>query len=76
MPCLTGVDLVPQFTAPNPVNTGEIVGFDGMESDISLNADTELSPRPATPQPTYATYTWNFGDGTPEVTGFAPGATG
>ena len=28
--------LVPKFTAPNPVNAGEIVGFDGMESEISL----------------------------------------
>ncbi len=36
-PCLTGISLVPEFTAPNPVNTGELVGFDGMESDITLN---------------------------------------
>ena len=26
-PCLNGIDLVPQFTAPNPVNTGELVGL-------------------------------------------------
>src|SRR5205823_5737650 len=26
------------------------------------------------PQPNYATYAWNFGDGTPLVTGYAPGA--
>ena len=30
--CLGGVALVPQFTAPNAVNAGEVVGFDGMES--------------------------------------------
>ncbi len=34
VPCLPGVALLPQFTAPNPVNVNEIVGFDGMESDI------------------------------------------
>ena len=43
VPCMTGIDLVPQFTAPNTVNTGELVGFDGMESDISLNDDIGYS---------------------------------
>jgi hypothetical protein len=70
--CLPGIRLEPQFTAPNPVNTGEVVGFDGMESDITLNWGTIYSGSVA--QPTYASYTWNFGDGTPTVTGFAPGA--
>ena len=40
IPCLPGIRLEPQFTAPNPVNSGEIVGFDGMESDITLNEGT------------------------------------
>jgi hypothetical protein len=76
IPCLRGVNLEPQFTAPNSVNTGETVGFNGMESEITLNQGTAysgsyLSP---SPKPTYATYKWNFGDGSPEVTGFAPGA--
>ncbi len=70
--CLPGIRLEPQFTAPNPVNAGEIVGFDGMESDITLNWGTRYSEGFA--RPTYASYTWNFGDGTPTVTGFAPGA--
>ncbi len=76
IPCLTGVDLEPQFTAPNPVNTGEIVGFNGMESEITLNQGTAYSGSylNPSPTPTYATYKWNFGDGSPEVTGFAPGA--
>jgi hypothetical protein len=76
IPCLGGVNLVPQFTAPNPVNRGEIVGFDGMESEISLNWGTAYSGSWLTPSPksTYATYKWDFGDKTPEVTGFAPGA--
>jgi hypothetical protein len=69
VPCLTGVDLVPAFTAPNTVNSGEVVGFDGMESDITLNSTVNF-PSGAT---TYAVYTWNFGDGSPTVTGFAPG---
>ncbi len=71
--CLRGVSLVPKFTAPNPVNSGEVVGFDGMESDISLNAGIDYSGGGA-PQPNYATYTWNYGDGTPIVSGYAPGS--
>jgi hypothetical protein len=70
--CLPGIRLEPQFTAPNPVNSGEIVGFDGMESDITLDWGTRYSE--GFSKPTYASYTWNFGDGSPTVTGFAPGA--
>jgi hypothetical protein len=72
--CLTGVSLVPQFTAPNPVNVNELVGFDGMESDISLNAGVSFNPQ-GVAQPNYATYTWNFGDGSAPVSGYAPGAS-
>lgn len=72
IPCLAGIRLEPKFTAPNPVNSSEVVGFDGMESDITLNEGTTYTG--TTPQKTYAKYTWNFGDKTPEVTGYAPGA--
>jgi hypothetical protein len=72
--CLPGIRLEPQFTAPNPVNANEIVGFDGMESDITLDAGIGFSAT-GVPQPAYATYTWNFGDGTAPVVGYAPGAT-
>lgn len=72
IPCLPGIRLEPHFTAPNPVNSGEVVGLDGMESDITLNEGTTYTG--TTPKVTYATYIWNFGDGTPTVTGFAPGA--
>ena len=34
VPCLPGIGLQPKFTAPNTVNAGDIVGFDGMESTI------------------------------------------
>jgi hypothetical protein len=74
VPCLTGISLVPQFTAPNTVNVGELVGFDGMESDISLNDDIGYSKTTGAEEPKYATYKWNFGDETPEITGVAPGA--
>jgi hypothetical protein len=73
VPCITGAGLEPQFTSPNPVNSGEIVGFNGMESDVTLNWADEY-PTSGLPKPTYAVYKWNFGDGTPEVTGYAPGA--
>jgi hypothetical protein len=71
VPCMTGVDLLPAFTAPNPVKSGEIVGFDGMESDITLDATVSYPSETNT----YATFTWNFGDGSPTVSGYAPGAT-
>ncbi len=71
--CLTHVNLAPSFTAPNPVNAGEIVGFNGMESNISLNVATDFPGGGAASQ-TYATYTWNFGDGSAPVSGFAPGS--
>ncbi len=34
--CVGGTTMVPRFTAPNPVNVGESVGFDGMESTVGL----------------------------------------
>ena len=78
VPCRSGVDLFPQFTAPDPVNAGEIVGFNGMESNVTLNWGTEYTAS-GEPLPTYAKFTWNFGDpdtadGPNEVTGYAPGA--
>lgn len=73
VPCLNGVNLKPQFTAPNPVNAGEVVGFDGMESDITLDAGTHFTAK-GEEETTYPVFTWNFGDGSPEVSGFAPGA--
>jgi PKD domain len=70
--CLPGTNLVPTFTAPNAVNAGEVVGFDGMESNITQNAGINF-PAPGTPAANYATYNWEFGDGT-STKGYAPGA--
>jgi hypothetical protein len=72
IPCLTGLRLEPKFTAPNTVETGEVVGFDGGESDITLNAAIGFAGKAETSN--YAKLTWNFGDETPEVTGYAPGS--
>jgi hypothetical protein len=60
-------NFVPTFTAPNPVNSGDVVGFDGAESDITLEQSADPNPGA---QPQYrATFSWNFGDGTPIVSG-------
>jgi hypothetical protein len=71
--CVGGVGLVPRFTSPNPVNSGELVDFDGMESTVSEFKGAIFGPS-GPPTTTYATFKWSFGDGTSEVTGFAPGA--
>jgi hypothetical protein len=74
VPCVIGVSLVPQFTSPSAVNAGDIVAFNGMESNITLNG--ALGFPPGAPQNNFATYTWDFGDGAPPVSGYAPGAPG
>jgi hypothetical protein len=71
--CVGGAALVARFTAPNPVKSSEIVGFDGIESTVGLLEAEAFAPT-GPPSRTYATFSWNFGDGTPEVKGFAPGA--
>jgi PKD domain len=59
--CWSGTSLSPRYTAPNPVNVGDVVGFDGTESNITLDAKGGLSSE----EPfTSAVYKWNFGDGT------------
>ncbi|MHB8240743.1 MAG: PKD domain-containing protein [Solirubrobacteraceae bacterium] len=73
VPCLRGINLQPKFTAPNPVNVNDIVSFDGMESNITLNSAFGYEASGA-PDANYATYKWNFGDGSTEISGFAPGA--
>jgi hypothetical protein len=71
--CVGGVGMVPRFTSPNPVNAGEIVGVNGMESTVGLLEGVGFNSL-GQESPTYATFAWNFGDGTPEVKGYAPGA--
>lgn len=72
VPCMPGVNVIPEFTSPNTASNGEIVGFDGMESNITLDAQYIYNGGVATK--TYAKYKWEFGDGTPAVEGYAPGA--
>jgi hypothetical protein len=60
--CWSGVSLEPHFTAPNPVNSGDVVGFDGTESLLTLQAAHQGLPAD---EPFSApVYEWNFGDGT------------
>ena len=63
----------PAFNAISPVEVGDTVGFDSGESIITLNAATRYAQTGA-PEQNFAKMTWNFGDGSPEVTGFAPGS--
>jgi PKD domain len=65
-------NLVPSFTAPNTVNVGDVVAFDGAESDVTMEQSADPTPEG---QPQYrATFSWNFGDGSPVVSG--PGFNG
>ncbi|MEA2668257.1 MAG: hypothetical protein QOJ33_1191 [Chloroflexota bacterium] len=60
--CWPGVTLEAHYTAPNPVNSGDVVGFTATESNITLNAHTEGLPAD---EPFAApVYKWDFGDGT------------
>jgi hypothetical protein len=68
--CSGGVGLLARFTAPNPVNANEIVGFDGIESTLSLLEGKLFGPT-GPPVATFATFNWKFGDGA-ETTGYAP----
>jgi len=70
--CVGGVGLVARFHSPNPVNAGELVDFDGMESSVSEFKGAIYGPS-GPPSTTYATFSWNFGDGT-TASGFAPGS--
>jgi hypothetical protein len=76
VPCVGGVNLVPSFTIPNGVSSGDLVGFDGMESNITLNIAEKFPPAGGSPQASYPTFTWDFGDGSAPVSGFAPGGPG
>lgn len=60
--CWSGATLEPDFTAPSPVSSGDIVGFNATESYITLNA--EPSGLPADEPFAAPVYAWNFGDGT------------
>ncbi len=71
--CMGGINVAPALTLPPTVNAGETVGFNGMESDVTLNAGDKFNAK-GEEEPTYAKYTWNFGDGSPAVTGYAPGS--
>ncbi|MGN6371665.1 MAG: PKD domain-containing protein [Solirubrobacteraceae bacterium] len=70
--CIPGTRLEPQFTVPNAVESGDIVGFDASESDITLDAGQGYGA--GAPYVTYPTYTWDFGDGTKTTSVYPPGA--
>lgn len=59
--CWSGVAIDPYFTAANPVNAGDIVGFNS-ESNFTLAANTKGLP--ADEPYLAAVYSWDFGDGT------------
>ncbi len=73
VPCQGGIDLKPEFNAISPVAVNQTVGFDSGESDITLGAAVRYAQTGAQNK-NFAKVTWNFGDGSPEVTGYAPGS--
>jgi hypothetical protein len=60
--CWSGVAERPHFTAPNPVNSGDVIGFDGTETLLTLEAKT--AGLPADEPYVAPIYKWDFGDGT------------
>jgi hypothetical protein len=59
--CWQGDNLFPHFTAPNPVNSGDVVAFNGDESNITMLANVKGLPAD---EPYVApVYGWDFGDG-------------
>ena len=54
LPCSEGNALVPDFVVPSPINSGDVVEFDGFRTPTTL-----LIPR--------ANFKWDFGDGTTGV---------
>ena len=60
--CWSGVELLPHFTATNPVDHSDIVAFDALESSMTLDAN----PRELKLDEPYTVpiYKWEFGDGT------------
>jgi PKD repeat protein len=73
IPCLPAIALAPQFTAPNPVNAGDIVGFDAAESNVTLDGGVGFDAKGAQFE-TFPSYTWTFGDGTSTISPYPPGA--
>jgi PKD domain len=67
--CWGGVALNPHFTAPNPVNAGDVVGFDASESHLTLRANR--AGLPANEPYVAPIYRWDFGDGS-VVSGTSP----
>jgi PKD domain len=61
--CWQGTELRPHFTFPNPVNIGDIVGFDANESSFTLDANIANLAFPAEEPFTAPIYTYDFGDG-------------
>jgi hypothetical protein len=49
VPCINGVSIAPEFTAQNPIRSGDIATFNSTESNVSLGIQK---------------YNWSFGDGT------------
>jgi hypothetical protein len=48
VPCVNGVNIRPEFTAQNPIRSGDVATFNTTQSDITLGVQK---------------YNWSFGDG-------------
>ena len=73
VPCVGGVTSRPVHRAQSGERRAKSSASTGW-SPTSASTRASTSPRAARRQENYATFSWNFGDGTSEVNGYAPGA--
>ena len=74
VPCLTGTSPSPAVHRPEPCQRERNRRLRRHGVEYLPRRPAPTSPPAVRRQTNYATYTWDFGDGSPTVSGYAPGA--